>query len=136
MTNIEQLGDETILNTNELWLIADTHFNHEKILEYEPIRTQYATNVADMNRVLMDNWNSSINDKDVVLFLGDFSIANSYITKLLVSQLKGQKVMVMGNHDRRSKTYWKKAGFVEVYDRPIVVRNVIFSHALLSTQKC
>ena len=51
------------------FFIADTHFNHEKIIKYcrRPFK-----NAFEMNEVLITNWNSKVKDGDIVYHLGDF----------------------------------------------------------------
>lgn len=51
------------------FFIADTHFNHSKIIEYCNRPFQSA---EEMNEVLITNWNSKVKDGDIVYHLGDF----------------------------------------------------------------
>lgn len=101
----------------DVWLIADTHFNHANIIKYE---NRPFTTTCEMNEVLIKNWNNSIKENDLVYHLGDVCFGKSNSVEEIISQLRGQKYLLMGNHDRRkSRTWWSKKGFVEVYKKPI-----------------
>ena len=77
-----------------IYLISDTHFNHDNIIKYScrPFK-----DVKEMNTALIKNWNDTVSDDDTIFFLGDFCYGrgNRHLKKL-----KGRKVMIRGNHDR------------------------------------
>ena len=52
--------------------------------------------VEQMDEVIIENWNSVVNRKDLVYILGDFAWKNhsSYLHKL-----NGSKILIKGNHD-------------------------------------
>ena len=78
------------------YFIADTHFGHKKILNYELSRSVFKS-IEDMNETLIDNWNSVVTKNDRVFHLGDFC----WGTKNLhyASRLNGIKYLIAGNHD-------------------------------------
>ena len=80
-----------------IYFISDTHFYHEKIIEYvnRPFK-----DVEEMNNTLIDNWNKRIEPKDEVYILGDFSFGNKEQTLDLLDKLNGRKYLIKGNHDR------------------------------------
>lgn len=49
------------------YIISDTHFGHENIKTYEPVRKDY-----DDER-LVQLWNETVAPEDEVLHLGDFA---------------------------------------------------------------
>ncbi len=55
---------------------------------------------AEMDEVLVENWNSVIGPDDTVWYLGDFMMANN-IGKIdaMLSKLNGHKHLILGNHD-------------------------------------
>ena len=57
-----------------IFLVSDTHFNHENILKYcnRPFNT-----IEEMNVALIGNWNSVVKDDDIVYFLGDFALGSN-----------------------------------------------------------
>lgn len=79
-----------------IFFTSDTHFNHKNIIKY--CNRPYET-VEEMNDALIHNWNSVVNDGDVVYHLGDFGFGKYESLKLIYNQLNGYKVLVKGNHD-------------------------------------
>lgn len=116
----------------KIYVISDTHFNHKNIIEY--CNRPYSS-VEEMNKALIDNWNSVVTDDDTVFFLGDFCLGNRDEVIKFGSQLKGNKILVIGNHDRVTTTAYTEAGFKTIYKKPIIIRfdefdiTIEFSHA-------
>lgn len=111
---------------NKIWLISDTHFNHEKIIEYcnRPFK-----NVNDMNENIIKNWNSVVKNGDKVYHLGDFGFGSKEQVKDIVSQLNGDIYLIRGNHCNHPNQWYRDCGFKEVYDKPIVFEEFyILSH--------
>jgi calcineurin-like phosphoesterase family protein len=52
-----------------IFVTADLHLNHCNIIKYcnRPFKT-----VEEMNKTLINNWNSKVTKEDVVFHLGDF----------------------------------------------------------------
>lgn len=56
--------------------------------------------------------------------------------KIILNQLKGKKFLIKGNHDVKSNQYYRDAGFEEVYDHPIIIKDSwILSHGPLYVNK-
>ena len=109
---------------DKTYFIADTHFGDSAILRYE---NRPFENVSHMDNELISRWNSVVSDDDRVYVLGDFG-AEGYETEV-ISALNGKKYLIKGNHDVKSNDYYRKAGFEEVYDHPIILDNFwILSH--------
>lgn len=99
---------------NRLWVIADLHFNHEKILRYT--KRPYK-NIGEMHRDLIEKWNGIIGDDDTVVVIGDFCFANkSNQVFNFTKRLRGNKILVRGNHDRLTISSYYSAGFNFVCD--------------------
>lgn len=101
------------------YLISDMHFGHSCIIEYEerPFK-----NVEDMDLKIIKNWNEIIHKDDIIFILGDVSFYNKEKTKHIISQLKGRKFLILGNHDMgRPETFWKDVGFEFVSKYPICI---------------
>lgn len=79
-----------------IWFTSDTHFYHRNILEYckRPWKT-----VEEMNKALIDNWNSVVKPDDIVFHLGDFAFASNGKWKEIIQQLNGHIYLIVGNHD-------------------------------------
>ena len=59
-----------------IWFTSDLHFNHKRIIEYEPTTRPFAS-VEEMNETLIKNWNSVVQPEDTVYVLGDFIMGSS-----------------------------------------------------------
>lgn len=100
------------------WFIADTHFGHENIITYcgRPFK-----NAAEMDEVIITNWNTVVKPEDTVFHLGDFAFASKEEIAAYRSALNGRIVLIMGNHDRqRTVTFWERLGVYEVCKKPIL----------------
>ncbi len=76
------------------YFTADTHFGHALMLKDRPFAS-----TDEMDRALIDAWNSVVKPDDIVWHLGDFSYHDEDRTASIFSQLKGRKRLILGNHD-------------------------------------
>lgn len=105
------------------FFISDTHFYHANILKFGQ-RNQFA-NLEEMHEHLINSWNRVVHKKDVVYVVGDFSFGDYEQTKVILDRLNGSKVLVLGNHDLKSKRHisrkqFYEMGFIEVADELII----------------
>jgi len=102
------------------FLISDMHFGHSNILNYEKRPFE---DVSIMDKAIINNWNSIVKHKDDIVFvLGDVSFYPKEETAKIIGQLRGQKRLILGNHDKgRSVKFWHDVGFKEVYHYPVCV---------------
>ena len=98
-----------------IYLTADQHFFHKNIIKFTG---RPFSSIFEMNRSLIDNYNSVVSDDDTVLFLGDFAFTSILGQKEILSNLKGIKKIYAGNHDRRAEVLKDQIGFSEVYTTP------------------
>lgn len=111
------------------FFIADPHFGHKSIIEYE--NRPFAT-VEEMDDMLIDNWNGVVGRGDKVYLLGDLSFYDDDTTAGIVKRLRGVKHLVLGNHDRKSVGAYYSMGFHRVYDLPVILDDFwILSHSPL-----
>lgn len=83
------------------WFTSDLHWGHKNIVKYT--RRGEETTIEDHDQWLIDLWNRTVGPGDRVYHLGDFSWHwNSARLDPLLDQLHGEKIMVLGNHDRAS----------------------------------
>ena len=83
----------------EIFLISDTHFNHNNIIKYcdRPFKE-----ADEMNWFMVERWNSLIKPQDKVYHLGDVYMGGGFTreyTDNLLSKLNGHKRLILGNHD-------------------------------------
>ena len=112
-----------------IWVTSDQHWGHKNIIKYSqrPFET-----VEEMNKAMVDNWNAVVLPTDIIYHLGDIGLfRNPEQAKDLISQLNGYKILVLGNHDRRSWD-WEEIGFKQVSREPLTIGNYILSHKPLS----
>ena len=83
-----------------IWFTSDTHFNHANVIGY--CKRPYA-NTTEMDKALIENWNSCVKKNEHIYVLGDFAMCSNEYRKAILSQLKGYKILVKGNHDKDTK---------------------------------
>lgn len=116
---------------NNLWLIGDLHFYHKKIIEY---CNRPFSDVEEMNKTLISNWNSVVKKNDEVIVAGDFALTSKDNIITIGRQLKGRKTLILGNHEGASLQTYYDAGFQIVSKYPIVIDNLqsfLMCHFLL-----
>lgn len=79
------------------YYIADTHFGHENVIRFDE---RPFSSVDEMDRYLIDAWNSRVQKEDEVYIVGDFVYRASHSIEYYAKQLKGQKYLILGNHDK------------------------------------
>lgn len=101
------------------YYIADLHLGHENIIR---LQGRPFESVEEMDEALVRNWNVTVKGCDTVYIAGDLIYKSAEPEKYL-SELKGKKVLIKGNHD---EGWLKKADpekyFVKVVD--IAVENI------------
>jgi calcineurin-like phosphoesterase family protein len=91
----------------EKWFISDTHFFHANILKFtgddgKVIRP--FNDITDMNEYIIRKWNNTVSSHDKVYHLGDVTFKYGKEFNELMSRLKGQKRLILGNHDKLKGT--------------------------------
>lgn len=82
---------------SNIWLTSDTHFNHNKDFIY---KERGFNSVEEMNQKIVENWNTLIQDDDIVYHLGDVYMGADHDAAInIISSLKGRKFLAYGNHD-------------------------------------
>ena len=83
--------------TPKKFYIADTHYFHENVIRFDnrPFET-----IEEMNKTMLENWNSAVHPRDTVYILGDFIWHRNPETIKFLRKLHGSKILVQGNHDR------------------------------------
>ena len=79
------------------YYIGDTHFGHASIITEE---NRPFSCVEEMDQTIIDNWNNKVTDTDKVYILGDFCCESEKAPEWYLSQLKGHKHLILGNHDK------------------------------------
>jgi calcineurin-like phosphoesterase family protein len=85
---------------SKTWVVSDTHWGHENITKFttadgSPLRPW--DNAAEMDEVMVQNWNSIVSPEDRVYHLGDVAINRRHLKTM--SRLQGRICLIKGNHD-------------------------------------
>ena len=100
-------------NLQTAWIISDPHFGDEELRAGIPNRPKDEDLVARIN--------AKVGRKDLLIILGDVGDPNR------ASQLRGYKILVMGNHDRGRANY--ESVFSEIYEGPLMLgEKLLISH--------
>lgn len=79
------------------YIISDTHFGHEKIIEYGQ---RPFGGINEMNTELQRRWNRVVDEEDTVFHLGDVRHhPDPHDEGFWLDQLRGNIVLIRGNHD-------------------------------------
>lgn len=84
-----------------IFITSDSHFHHKNILDFEarPFKT-----VDEMNAGLIETWNSVVRKTDTVYHLGDFCFGSVKEWLDILNQLRGNIILIKGNHDKSKIT--------------------------------
>lgn len=82
-----------------IYYTSDLHIGHENIIK---LCGRPHSNVELMNEELIRNWNRRVKDTDTVYILGDmfFKAQSINYVKETLKRLKGNKILIKGNHDQ------------------------------------
>ena len=88
-----------------IFVCADTHFDHINILK---LAERPFSCVEEMNETIIDNWNATVTNNDLIYHLGDFMMGISMKNSdksfdrltTLVGRLRGKIRLISGNHDK------------------------------------
>lgn len=88
---------------HDKWFISDTHFLHGNILKFKDKdgkRIRPFDSLEEMHETIIDNWNSVVKPSDYVYHLGDVTFQYNGLFNNIMSRLKGNKRLIIGNHDK------------------------------------
>ncbi len=80
-----------------IYFTSDLHFYHDNIISHtnRPFK-----NSKEMNHKLVGNWNRKVASQDEVYILGDVTMKGPVYAEEILSQLRGRKYLIKGNHDK------------------------------------
>lgn len=98
-----------------IYFTSDLHFCHDKEFIW---KDRGFSSVWEMNRIIIENWNSIVNQDDDVYILGDLMLNNDGYGLKCLKSLKGKIHIIRGNHDTDSRLekYRECYNVVEVVD--------------------
>jgi len=88
---------------SNVFFISDFHLFHNNVIKFDNrpfIKKDGTPDVQAMHRVIIDNWNDVVTDKDTVFYLGDLCFGRSEWANEVIFALRGKIHYIMGNHDK------------------------------------
>lgn len=85
-----------------VWITSDLHFYHDNIISH----CNRPTTIEEHNSWLINTLNASIKEGDTVYHCGDFGFGKNATfenLKNILSQLNGNWLFVVGNHDKENQ---------------------------------
>lgn len=94
-----------------VFITSDTHLGHNRLLTYCPRRAELVKEWGALNGIhdltdidlhdkwIVDRWNEKVEKGDTIYILGDFSFRPKNETREILQQLRGNKILIRGNHD-------------------------------------
>ena len=78
-----------------IYFTSDTHFGHYNIIR---LCNRPFADADEMNEYMLYRWNEKVNENDTIYIIGDLFFKCKKPQNIL-SQLKGKKHLIIGNHD-------------------------------------
>lgn len=76
--------------------ISDLHFGHNNVIKHDQ---RPFTDADEMDKVIIDLWNGRVQPDDTVYIIGDLCYKSQHSADWYLSQLRGHKILILGNHD-------------------------------------
>ena len=89
--------------THEKWFLGCHHLFHSNMLKFvkdDGTRCRPFNSLEEMHSLIIKNHNDNVKDNDYVYFLGDLTFRYDGAFNNIMSQLKGKKRLIVGNHDK------------------------------------
>ena len=84
-----------------VYIGSDYHWGHVNIMKYCPATRAHFGDVDTMNRKMIEMWNATVTEHDLVYMLGDIAFLPAPKAVSIMRQLRGRKILIEGNHDRK-----------------------------------
>lgn len=92
---------------------SDWHIGHGNVMTFDERPFE---NLKDMEEQLIQKWNNKVTDKDTVYCLGDMFWCDDIKAKAIIKSLKGDKILIPGNHTKGIKNQENRKLFKEIVD--------------------
>lgn len=93
------------------WIITDTHLGHEQMHDY-------CQRPDDFESQILSQIDRKVATDDVLIHLGDVCIGqDAYWHREFMAACAGKRWLLLGNHDRKSNTWYLRNGWDFVADR-------------------
>ena len=98
------MNDDSAIG-RDIFVISDTHFGHANMLKFvraDGTLVRPFTSLEEVDELMVDRWNSTIRDNDIVYHLGDVYMHDGHRH---LARLRGRKRLILGNHDNGKSSY-------------------------------
>ena len=112
---------------NKIWIISDTHFGHD--MEWADRKSGFEEKILESLRC--------VNINDMIIHLGDVSFYDDkkWHLEFFRKVLTNKKILIRGNHDKRSMSWYLDIGWNCVCDSIVINAfgfKILFSHIPLA----
>lgn len=102
---LQSIQHQATLYIDEIYMeyvTSDLHFGHANIIKY--CNRPYTTS-TEMDDDLVRIWNDQVTPEDITYIVGDLTMDKNHskidgVLESLLSRLNGNKVFILGNHDK------------------------------------
>ena len=111
-----------------IWFTSDLHFGHDRDFVW---KARGFENVQEMNKTIIERFNSKVQPEDTVYILGDIMLGDNTIGEDCLSQLNGNKIIILGNHDTNPRVEIYKKYAEEICYAKVIqyqTRSIYLSH--------
>jgi calcineurin-like phosphoesterase family protein len=113
---VQQVADKS--NKRREFVTGDQHFFDPNIMLYN---SRSFDTVDEMNAYMINQWNSVVEDDDTIFVLGDFfdfHHCGQEEAYAILDQLKGNIILIKGNHDDHLQYFYDYG--IQVIEYPII----------------
>lgn len=110
----------------KIWLTTDTHFGHDKMIEF-------CGRPTDFSDQILNNLSKLVKEDSLLIHLGDVCIGNDqkWHDALSDSMPSVSKILIRGNHDKKSDQWYMSNGWrfvCESIQNTYFGENILLSH--------
>lgn len=80
----------------KIFFTSDTHFGHRNVINFAG---RPFSSIEEMDKALIENWNSVVPEDGIVFHLGDFCFGGITQWRTIRKKLNGKIYLILGNHD-------------------------------------
>lgn len=118
------------MNRKPIFFTSDLHIGHENSIKFDnrPFR-----DLEHMHSELIRRFNNTVPVNGLTYFLGDVQTHSTELTKSVIGQMNGTKVLVVGNHDKNYNSCYNGGFDVVLNNATIYIQHqkVTMSHCPL-----
>lgn len=107
-----------------IFIISDTHFGHQWMIDS-------GNRPSKFGEKIIKNWTILVRKDDLVIHLGDCYVGKESELKEIILNLPGRKILVAGNHDKKTLSWYMKNGFdfvCNTFSYTYMGKSILFSH--------